>query len=152
MIRFATYDDYKQISEMLKDIHGMHVKAEPSYYKNVEEVISVKDFNEEVDKKHVFVYDTNDKIIGYVIFAEMVIQNHPIINDQRVFMIDDIYVLPSERGKGIGRQLFSYIEKYAKDNKYTNIDLNVWTFNVNALKYYKSMGMRETRVKMSKKI
>jgi len=152
MIRFAINNDFYQISEMLKDIHGMHVKAEPNYYKNVEQVISEIDYKEEVNKNHIIVYEENETIIGYVMFAEMSINKHPIIKDQKVLMIDDICVISSERGKGIGRQLFNHIEKYAKDNNYTNIDLNVWSFNINAHKFYKSMGMRETRVRMSKNI
>jgi len=152
MIRFARYEDYNHIHEMLQDIHGMHVKEEPKYYKKINEVISLSDFNNEVDKKHVFVYEENEKILAYAIFAEMLISNHPIIVDQKVLMIDDICVLKSERGRGIGKELFAYIERYAKENNYTNIDLNVWTFNTDALNFYKSMGMRETRVKMSKSI
>jgi len=150
MIRFAEYKDFIQISEMLYDIHSMHAKAEPNYYKNVEQVISENDFNNEIDRKHIIVYEDNKKITGYVMFADMIISNHPIIKDQKILMIDDIYVASSERGKGIGRQLFNHIEKFAKDNCYTNIDLNVWSFNVNAFKFYKSMGMRETRIRMSK--
>ncbi len=152
MIRFAQYNDFNQISLMLKDIHGMHVKAEPKYYKNVDQIISQDDFNKEIDSKHIFVYAVNNKVLGYVMFADMIITNHPIIIDQKVLMIDDICVIPSERGKGIGRKLFNYIEKYAKEQNYTNIDLNVWSFNINAFKFYKSMGMRETRIKMSKNI
>jgi len=152
MIRYAIVKDFAQISDMLKDIHGMHAKAEPKYYKNVETVISEKEFKDEIDKKHIIVYENNDKIFGYVMFADMTINNHPIIKDQKILMIDDICVLSSERGKGIGRKLFNYIEKYAKDRDYTNIDLNVWSFNINAFKFYKSMGMRETRIKMSKDI
>jgi ribosomal protein S18 acetylase RimI-like enzyme len=152
MIRFAKYDDFGHINEILKDIHNMHVKNEPNYYKKVDEVISKKEFNEEIDKKHVIIYESDNAILVYVIFSEMIINHHPMIKDQKVLFIDDICVLHSERGKGIGRQLFNYIENYAKDNLYTNIDLNVWSFNVNAFKFYKSMGMRETRIKMSKNI
>ena len=152
MIRFASYNDFHQISEILKDIHGMHAKAEPNYYKNVEQVVSEKDYKDEVDKKHIFVYENNGKILGYVMFAEMIINNHPIIKNQKILMIDDICVISSERGKGIGRQLFNHIENYAKANSYTNIDLNVWSFNINAYKFYKSMGMRDTRIRMNKDI
>jgi len=151
MIRFADDSDFIQISEMLRDIHGIHVKAEPHYYKNVEQVISEKDYKDEVSKKHIVVYEDNGKISGYVMFSEMIIKDHPIIIDQKILMIDDICVVSSERGKGIGRQLFNYIENHAKDNLFTNIDLNVWSFNINAFKFYKSMGMRETRIKMSKR-
>ena len=72
-------------------------------------------------------------------FNDMIISNHPIIKDQKILMIDDICVKDTERGKGIGRELFIYTEKYAKGNNYTNIDLYVWSFNINAYKFYKSI-------------
>jgi ribosomal protein S18 acetylase RimI-like enzyme len=152
MIRFAEYEDFNQIHEILKDLHGLHVKGEPNYYKKADAIISVKEFNDEIDKGHVLVYECDSKILGYIMFYEMIITNNPIIKDQKVLFINDLCVLHSERGKGIGRQLFCNIERFAKDNQYTDIELNVWSFNINAFKFYKSMGMRETRIKMGKRI
>ena len=152
MIRLAKYDDFDQIKTMLKDIHGMHAKAEPNYYKNVEEVIPENVYKDEVDKKHIFVYEVDDTISGYVMFNDFIINNHPIIKDQKILMIDDICVKDTERGKGIGRQIFNYIENHAKENNYTSIDLHVWSFNINAYKFYKSMGMRDSRTRMIKEI
>lgn len=152
MIRLATDGDFAQISAMLRDIHRAHARAEPSYYKDLDEVMTEKDFRAEVAAGHVMVLEEDGVVKGYAIFADMLIQNHPIIKDQKILMIDDICVLASERGRGVGRRLFGHIEKHARAHDYTSIDLNVWTFNLDAHKFYRSMGMRDTRVRMTKEL
>lgn len=37
--------------------------------------------------------------------------------------------------------LFTHIVDYAKSNEASSIQLNVWDFNENAIKFYESLGM-----------
>ncbi len=64
--------------------------------------------------------------------------------------VDDICVDENARGQGVGRRLFEHVEKYARDEGFYNITLNVWAFNEGARAFYESCGMQVQRYGMEK--
>lgn len=74
--------------------------------------------NEKDDlKEPLFVSLDNNRIIGYI-FGHYYINEHKTsyINvGSKCFMIDELYILPSYRNKGIGKELFKLMEDYVKD-------------------------------------
>ncbi|WP_346962231.1 GNAT family N-acetyltransferase [Clostridium sp.] len=54
---------------------------------------------------------------------------------------DDFCVKASKQKKGIGRLLFEYIVDYAKTEEALSLQLIVWEFNKDAIKFYESLGM-----------
>lgn len=55
--------------------------------------------------------------------------------------IDDFCVKSIYQKKGIGRLLFNHVVDYAKTEGASSIQLTVWEFNENAIKFYESLGM-----------
>ena len=58
-----------------------------------------------------------------------------------VFNIHKIYVLPSEQGKGTGKNLIEYLSNLAKDLNIPQVELNVNRANP-ALGFYQKMGFQ----------
>jgi len=56
--------------------------------------------------------------------------------------IDDLCVNEKYREKGIGKKLFEEIVIFGKENGVKCIELMVWEFNQDAIKFYESMGMK----------
>ena len=54
----------------------------------------------------------------------------------------------NHRRKGIAKKLFSYLTLKAKENNIDSIELNVWSFNTEAIKFYESMGMNIKNIRM----
>ena len=52
----------------------------------------------------------------------------------------DIRVLPDQRGRGIGRQLFAAVEKWAVKRQCTLLKIETQDINVPACKFYKDLG------------
>ncbi len=52
----------------------------------------------------------------------------------------DIRVLPDQRGRGIGRQLFAALEKWAIERDCTLLKIETQDINVPACKFYKNLG------------
>lgn len=48
----------------------------------------------------------------------------------------------SARGKGIGKQVMSFIEEHAKSRGFNRIELGVFAFNEKAIKFYESIGYK----------
>ena len=61
--------------------------------------------------------------------------------DRRTSYIDDLCVDIESRGRHIGRQLFDYVRRWAKQQSCQSITLNVWAGNDPALAFYRKAGM-----------
>lgn len=65
---------------------------------------------------------------------------------EKELLMDGIVVNKDHRGKGIGTKLFDALEKYAIDNGYTQIRLEVIRENPKAKDLYTRLGFKPTRV------
>lgn len=57
--------------------------------------------------------------------------------------LDILMVLPKYHGKGIGKQLWDAFFEWSKKNKVENIVICVYSKNVDAIEFYKSLGLKE---------
>ena len=53
---------------------------------------------------------------------------------------------------GIGKKLMLYAKEEAKKGNYNRLELNCWSFNENAIEFYKKIGMKEQRINLEFKI
>lgn len=58
--------------------------------------------------------------------------------------LSKIYLLKTCRGKGLGKEAFSFIEKRATDLKCKSISLTVNKNNTNSIKAYEKIGFKNT--------
>ena len=57
--------------------------------------------------------------------------------------LDILMVLPKYHGKGIGKQLWDAFLEWSRKNKAENIMISVYSKNVEAIEFYKSLGLKE---------
>ena len=143
MIRRAKEKDINDINSLLYQVLEIHQKGRPDMFKP-----NTKKYTDEQiktiindDNTPVFVYDEDDRILGY---AFCVLQQHidnNVLTDVKTLYIDDLCVDENSRGKSIGKQLFEYVKCYAKEIGCYNITLNVWTCNKGAISFYEKMGL-----------
>lgn len=96
----------------------------------------------------IFVYEMNNRVVGHAFCITKEVKDDNLLMDSKTLYIDDICVLEKYRRMGIAKELFEYVKKYAKDNGYYNITLNVWSFNDNAYSFYEKMGMKPQKITM----
>ena len=89
----------------------------------------------------IFIAEDDSKIIGYCIVNLKEIKNNQVFLDMINIEIEDIYVDEQYRKKGIGKILFDEAKNYAKEKGVKFIELSVWGFNQNAIKFYEHLGM-----------
>ena len=66
----------------------------------------------------------------------------------KTLYIDDLCVDENARGKHVGSQLYEFVLKYAKNEGYYNVTLNVWADNLKALGFYEKLGLRKQKIGM----
>ena len=59
-----------------------------------------------------------------------------------VWWLEELYILPEYRGKGLGRSYFDFIEKAAAENGVRRLRLEVEPDNTRAAKLYSNLGYK----------
>ena len=142
IIRKAQLQDIEGLIRLLRQIADLHNKGRPDIFaagsqKYTKEAIEdiIKDKN-----RPIFVaVDDNNHVLGYC-FCKLHNPGHPVLIKQLTLYIDDFCIDETLRSQGIGKKLFDVVLNYAKEQGAYNIDLNVWSFNDGAVKFYESLG------------
>lgn len=84
----------------------------------------------------VFVLEKDEEVIGYTL-------SFPIYSTFRTapgLWLEDLYVTPSERGKGFGKALLLHLLRYCRENGLARLDWSVLDWNEPSIEFYKAMG------------
>lgn len=146
-IRKAEIKDAQRIGELLKAIAKLHHDGRPDVYEDCAKY-NIKDVEKMIkdETKYIFsAVDDNDFVMGYVI-CYITERNFFNTNGKRNTMyVDDLCVDEKFRHQNIGKLLMQKASENAKAQGCYNLELNVWSFNENAVKFYESCGMLEQR-------
>ena len=149
MIREMNLNDYEDVRILVKQIHELHLSNRPDIYNDGESF--PKEYFEKVlsDANNLnYVYVENKKIVGVLNATLQHTNPLPIIKPRTYYFIENLVVDKNHRRKGIAKKLFHYLTLKAKENNIDSIELNVWAFNKDAIKFYESMGMNIKNIRM----
>lgn len=153
-IRKLTQSDYDRVIELYKELDELHVQARPDCF--------VHRDKEEIYPKDAFVHNLshpgvlelgafeNEQLVGFV--RASLWEESGMVKDVKTVCLDDIYVLPACRGKGVATRLFAEVEVWAKEQGAVRLELHTWDFNKNAIAMYQAMGMTPQRYVFEKKL
>jgi GNAT superfamily N-acetyltransferase len=77
-----------------------------------------------------------DKTIGFALF----LHNYSTFLTQPGIYLEDLFVLPNYRGKGIGKALLQHVAKIAIERGCGRLEWSVLDWNEPAIGFYKNMG------------
>ncbi len=153
MIRRALESDINTILELLGEVNLVHHLGRPDIFKRATKYTNdelVKIIND--DTNPIFVYVDDKSVLGYIFLQTIKHENDNILTDIKTLYVDDLCVSKNKRGSGIGKALYLYAKKYAKENGYYNVCLNVWNFNKDAYEFYMSLGLKPLKTYLEEKI
>ena len=144
-VRFAKKTELKDIS----NLNSIFVKE--NCCNNI-----VADSEEYYANKKILVADLNGKIVGYAygdFSKETSTRSYAKAND-KLFELEEMYVLPEFRNLGVGQKLFKHIEMYAKHNGAKTLRLNAVSKNYKSLLnfYIDILGMEFISAYLIKKL
>jgi GNAT superfamily N-acetyltransferase len=84
----------------------------------------------------VWLAEINDESAGQVFFF----RNYSTFLAKPGFYIEDIYVRPQFRGKGVGKKLLNKVIELAKEKNYGRVEWCVLNWNEPAIEFYKNIG------------
>ncbi len=154
-IREAKIEDLKQITIIQEQIQDLHLKERPEIFKEKnmnmieQELIQIMNSKEETI---IVAVDEKSIIYGILIYKIKEIKNHINLQDSKILWVDDIGVNEKYRKNGIGKKLMEEAENIARLQKCNRLELNCWSFNKDALEFYKSLELTTQRNIMEKEI
>lgn len=153
MIRKMKLEDYEEVKEIFYEVHNLHLKNRPDIYKNTNP-LPIDIFNEFLNNKEYlnYVYIIENKVIGVLIAVIKTTLDNSILKANKICFIESLGVKKDNQHKGIGKELYNHLKEEVKVKNIDAIELNVWSFNENAIKFYKSIGMHIKNMRLEEKI
>ena len=134
LIKFAEKEDLKYVADLGKKF------AEEGCCNGI-----VADDEKYFEDKIVAIAIDQDAVIGYAYGeVERVKKDKSYIKkDQKVFYLEEMYVIPTERDRKVGKQLFEFLERGMKQKGVIAIELNAVSKDYNRLLnfYLKELNM-----------
>lgn len=151
-IRRAVSEDADTINKLLFQVLKVHSTARPDLFKagtkkyTDSELLSIISD----DSRPIFVAEKDGVVLGYAFCIHQQFIDNNNMTDIKTIYIDDLCVDETARGAHIGTALYEFVLKYARENGYYNVTLNVWADNVNAVKFYETLGLKIQKIGMEK--
>ncbi len=150
-IRRAKETDMPGINNLLRQVLMVHHNGRPDLFKANAKKYTDEQLAELIkdDTKPIFVcVDEEEIVLGYAFCIWQQHVNNEILTDIKTLYIDDLCVDETRRGQHIGKSLYEHVLAYAKENKFYNVTLNVWSLNESAMKFYEACGLVPQKVGM----
>lgn len=141
--REATKRDYEVVHQIQKQVHEIHTRERPDHYKMVDITLDKEYFTNLIDGENTKVFLLErDETIAHTIITIKNTKEIPIIIPKKVVYMNDFGVDIKYRGKGMGKIFFEKILEFARSIKADSLELGVYEFNENAIKFYESMNLK----------
>lgn len=152
-IRKAEISDFQDIHKLIIQVHKLHVNERNDIYNDVDPM-DFEEFKDELlDDNNIYIIaEVENRIVGICFSKIKEISNNKIMKNRKILHIENICVDKNYQKKGIGNQLYKRLVHLAKEKEVENIELLVWGFNENAIKFYKNLGMNIKNLRFEQKI
>ena len=146
-IRKAEKEDIKDI----QDLRYLLAKHDKSLGLDIVETkwgyteVGKKDLEYFLNEQYIYVAEEKEKIVGFIT-AE--IFKKKVWYTVQLGSINNIFVLEEYRNKGIGKALMKTAINALKEVGITNIQLDTYNKNSNAIKFYEGLGFEKCNLQM----
>lgn len=132
-IRKAAEKDVPEVVNLLREF---------AEFENLshEFTISEENLREAVFGENAFVYllvgSRENDLIGFALLYP----RYASFRGERSLYLEDLYVKPNNRGKGLGLAMLKYAAKFAKSNGFQRLDWQALKWNTPAIDFYTKIG------------
>jgi len=145
-IRNAEEQDFLAISRLFWESDTFHAENLPSIYNKTDAPFrSIEYYRELINNPEgLFIVSENaGEVLGFAYGYEEQKGVLPIHKKRTFFFLDNIVVRKDRQGSGLGSQLLDRIITECRERKYSDIMLNVYSFNAGAIALYEKKGFTQ---------
>ena len=133
MIRNATISD---VSTILQFIRALAEYEKLSHMVTADEATLTESLFGSQAKTYALIAETDGKPVGFAVYF----YNFSTFLGRPGIYIEDIFVDPAARGRGIGKAFFEYLARKAVAERCGRVEWSVLDWNTPAIEFYESMG------------
>lgn len=135
LIKPASINDVPIILTLIKEL---------AEYEKLSHIVQT---TEEMLRKNLFGDEPQAEVIlGYVddvpVAMSIFFHNFSTFEGVRGLYIEDLYVKPEMRGRGLGKQMLQYLGKIAQERNCARMEWSVLDWNTPAIEFYKSVNAK----------
>jgi ribosomal protein S18 acetylase RimI-like enzyme len=153
-IRQAVEQDYEVYCDLLNEINELHRLALPGIFQQPPGRIVDQDYFLSLlnnDQAAIFFAEYNGLVAGFINVLIREAPAYPMLMPRRYGVVDTLVVCPAFQRTGVGRALMNQGEAWVAGQGVSELDLNVYEFNLGAQAFYRQLGYTTYSRKMSKK-
>jgi GNAT superfamily N-acetyltransferase len=146
--------DADLLTDLNEEIQTFHHHAYPEIFKPFDKV-PIRSFFKSILERgdaHVFVAQETNIVLGYALLFIVEFGENPFQYSRKYILLDQILVMEKYRARGAGTSLLHWVYDFAKSLNINEIELNHWTRNVEARKFFKMNGFEYFNERMWKKL
>ena len=144
--RLANEADFAKVNELRKEVNDLHVMGRPDRFKpGFEDVSKQLDEMWTSDEFDIIVAELEGNICGMACVKHVVNPETPFTKAMCYDHVDEFCVDSAFRRQGVATALMEFIRNKAKNRYVHKVELNVWSFNEDAEKFYESIGFQTYR-------
>ncbi len=154
-IRPARPADYAAFSQLYLEVNDLHAEAHPDLF----QAADVAPFDEveyrsllENPGQAIYLAFEGAEAVGFVNVILRESLSLEILAPRQFAVVDSLGVKASHRRSGIGGELMSCAEQWARLQGASSIELNVFEFNRGAIAFYQRLGYTDLSRKLRKKL
>ncbi len=152
MIEIIETKDYNLLAELNEEIQTFHHKTVPNIFKPYDKAAISTFYKDALRNENAvaFAAKENDVTVGYVLLFVVNMNETPFQYARKYVLLDQILVVRNYQSKGVGSQLLDAVFSFAKALKIDRIELDHWTQNELARKFFAKSGFDYYNEKMWK--
>ncbi len=139
MLELARPGDREVVNTLAVQAHEMHVQWRPDLFESVTELYSEERFLSAIQRRQLYVARLDTTVVGYALLM-MHPMDRPGMRKGKVMTVDEFCVHESCRGHGIGKVMVEDIHALARAFRCTDLQLNVYPQNDDAVGFYQKCG------------
>ena len=150
-IRQAAEADFDQVGRIFADELKFHINLLPDRFQIADPIMTKEWFREIINNanKNLLVAEQNGELIGLIQIQLRTNPDDPIFVPRRYAYLDEVAVLTSHRGLGVGRSLMAEAHNWIAAQGIQEVELNVWESNKGAIAFYEGLGYQPLRRRLN---
>ena len=140
---YDTSIDNLKIRETSEEDCGLilsFIKEIAEYEKLSDEVVATEEILKESifnnNRAEVVIVELDGKAVGYALYF----YNFSTFNGKSGLYLEDLFIKKEFRGRGIGKEVFKFLGKKAKEEGCKRMEWSCLDWNEPSIKFYKSLG------------
>lgn len=152
ILRELQPDDYLQVDALMLQMHSLHLQKRPDIFRDVPHPYSTEEYNQILkdNQKLKIAALIDDILVGLCIITLGNSMDCPVSISRPIAFIEDFCVDSHFRRHGVGSKLFNKAMEMAKKHGAERLELMVWSFNEDAIRFYEKIGLTPQNCVMEK--